>query len=151
MKVNTVCLTWCLQTAREERQVCGVVWIWVETLTFTVELQTNMHGPHPSAHDQLLCHHFLYHADRDWCWRIRFLRLYIAKESPLFLKNIKGLERLLSHHSILSWKQTGCNNLQTKIRSCFPKSSFSHCCPFSANSKSSFLQTCSFEVSDLFS
>lgn len=50
MKVNSVhiiCLTWCLQTAREGRQVCGVVWIWVETFAFTVELQTNMQGPHP--------------------------------------------------------------------------------------------------------
>ncbi len=24
-----------------------MVWVWVETAAFTVELQTNMHGPHP--------------------------------------------------------------------------------------------------------
>lgn len=50
MKLNaghTICWTWRLQTAREERQVCGVVWVWVETEAFTVELQTNVRGPRP--------------------------------------------------------------------------------------------------------
>lgn len=38
----------------------------------------------PWASDQLLCHQCLYHRDRDWCPRIRFHQIYIARESPTF-------------------------------------------------------------------
>lgn len=74
----------------------------------------------PWAGDQLLCHQCLYHADRDWYPRIRFLGIPPVKESSIFqtFGNLKDFfKACLTVSLCYSWKLAVLSSIHTQISS----------------------------------
>lgn len=82
----------------------------------------------PWVSDQLLCHRCLYHADRDWYPRIKFLGIPLAKERKSHFSNAwKAGVSLKSYLTVLlcySWKLAALCYIHTQRSSSFSKFPF---------------------------